>query len=269
MTVEQLLWCDSHCHFDFAVFDNDREAHWQWLQQLGLRALVIPGVSRSQGAKLASLCANKPWFYAQGLHPYFIGQHKPSDLLWLEQQLQQDAHIIAVGEIGLDKVIVTNNDDLTKQLHFFTAQAQLAKRFAKPLILHVRGKHDEAWSVLQRMGFDCGGVVHAFSGSMQQAKKWLDLGFKLGVGGAMTHSRAIKLRRTIDSLPLSAWLLETDSPDMKSAFWRDEAHSPAAIPLLANCLAAIKKCNLADIAIAQQQEIRTIWPAINQAFQCI
>lgn len=135
------------------------------------------------------------------------------------------------------------------------------------MILHIRGMHDEACSYLRQKRFTHGGIVHAFSGSEQQAKAWLDLGFKLGIGGAMTHPRAHKLRRTIRAIPLEAWLLETDSPDMKSAFWAGKHNSPRAIPLLAACLAALKDRTLADIALAQQLEIVAFWPSLQVAFE--
>ena len=266
MTDSPLFWCDSHCHFDFPVFQSQRDQHWQWLQQLGLRALVIPAVARQQGEQLSQLCAGKPWFYAQGLHPYFMPEHQPSDLDWLERQMQQDAAIVALGEIGLDKVVAQQQHNLPQQWSFFSAQVALAQQYKKPLILHIRALHDEACHYLRGQNFTYGGVVHAFSGSMQQAKSWLDLGFKLGVGGAFTHNRAIKLRRTLSALPLEALLLETDSPDMLSAFWRGPTHSPAAIPLIAAALATLQGCDLATLAAQQQQQITRLWPALSAAF---
>lgn len=260
-----LTWIDSHCHFDFAVFDEWREQHWQWLTSLGLAALIIPGVSRQQGQQLPVLCMDKPWFYGQGLHPYFLPQHRLDDLDWLERCLQNDQQILAIGEIGLDKILAYEDEaKLSLQRQYFALQVELAIQYKKPLILHIRGMHDEAASFLRHKGFSHGGVVHAFSGSVQQAKAWLDLGFRLGIGGAMTHPRAQKLRKTISTLPLQAWLLETDSPDMPSAFWKNPPHSPAAIPCLAAILASLHKKTLAEIAIAQQQELLALWPEMSR-----
>lgn len=255
-------WFDSHCHFDFSQFDQNREQHWQWLQQLGLAGLLIPGVTRQQNQQLAQFCQNRPWFYALGLHPYFIEQHQLHDIDWLQQQLATDLNILAVGEVGLDKTANTNEQQLAKQRQIFSMQVELAMQYQKPLILHVRGLHDEVASFLRHKKFAYGGMVHAFSGSEQQAKAWLDLGFKLGIGGAMTHPRAQKLRHTVAALPLDAWLLETDSPDMRSAFWRPDHHSPAAIPCLAAILAALHKTTLAEVSVRQQRNIFTLWPQI-------
>lgn len=266
MPTTQLSWFDSHCHFDFDAFNNNREEQWQLAQTAGVKGLIIPGVSRQQGQHLAEFCQNKPWFYAQGLHPYFIEQHQLTDVDWLEQQLKKDTNIIAVGEIGLDKLLATTEQLRLLQQQYFTSQAELAQQYKKKLILHVRGMHDEACSFLRQTGFSQGGIVHAFSGSEQQGKAWLDLGFKLGIGGAMTHPRAHKLRRTIGALPLNAFLLETDSPDMKAAFWGPTHNSPAAIVFLAACLAALKKVRLADLALAQQLEIVAFWANVQLVF---
>lgn len=267
MPATQLSWFDSHCHFDFEVFDSDRGQHWQQATREGLCGLIIPGISRQQGQKLASLCAQKPWFYAQGLHPYFLDQHQTADIDWLEKQLTTDNNVIAVGEIGLDKQLAKTEFQLAQQQQYFYSQVELAQQYSKKLILHVRGMHDEACSYLRQKRFTYGGIVHAFSGSEQQAKAWLDLGFKLGIGGAMTHPRAQKLRRTVRAIPLEAWLLETDSPDMKPAFWAAKYNSPRATPLLAACLAAIKDKTLADIALAQQLELIELWPSMRGVFE--
>lgn len=267
MFTAEFAWFDSHCHFDFDAFANDRLTQWQLACKLGVKGLIIPGVSRSQGQHLAGFCQGKPWFYAQGLHPYFLAQHQVSDIDWLEQQLNTDSNIIALGEIGLDKVMAKTEQQRALQQQYFAAQVELAKQYNKKVILHVRGMHDQACSYLRQQRFENGGVVHAFSGSEQQAKAWIDLGFKLGIGGAMTHPRAHKLRRTIRAVPVSAWLLETDSPDMKAAFWAQAHNSPVAIVLLAACLASLKKVSLAELSSIQKLEVTRLWPSIKAAFE--
>lgn len=267
MFTTELAWFDSHCHFDFEAFTDNRTEQWQLAQKAGVRGLVIPGVSRQQGLGLKQFCQNKPWFYAQGLHPYFLEQHQAADIEWLEQQLKTDFHIIALGEIGLDKILAKTEQQRLLQQQCFYPQVELAQQYNKKLILHIRGMHDEACSYLRQKRFTHGGIVHAFSGSEQQAKAWLDLGFKLGIGGAMTHPRAHKLRRTIRAIPLNAWLLETDSPDMKPAFWAQTYNSPAAIVFLAACLASLKNVKLAELAMAQKLELTALWPRIKAAFE--
>ena len=240
-------WFDSHCHFDFAAFDADREALWQSAQQAGCCGLLIPGISRQQGQALAGFCAGKPWFYAQGLHPYFLTQHRQADIDWLDQALT-DPGVVAVGEVGLDRILATTDEILEQQWHWFRLQVELAEAHRLPLILHIRGMHDEAASWLRRRRFTHGGMVHAFSGSGQQAAKWIELGFALGIGGALTHPRAHKLRRTVAALPHSSILLETDSPDMTPVFWGAERNDPRTVPLIAAIVARLQGRLLAEVS---------------------
>ncbi|MDK2778601.1 MAG: TatD family hydrolase [Pseudomonadota bacterium] len=262
MNEHPLHWFDSHCHFDFPVFDPDREQVWQQAQQAGVRGLLIPGISREQGQRLPAFCHNRPWFYAFGLHPYFLDQHQPQDEDWLAAALQRDAPV-AVGEIGLDRVLADTGERLQQQWHWFRLQVALADDAGLPLILHIRGMHDEAASFLRRQRFTAGGMVHAFSGSEQQAKAWLDLGFALGVGGAMTHPRATRLRRTLAALPVESLLLETDSPDMAPAFWAESRNSPLALPVTAVMLAALKGLDPAQLASAQAVTLRQTFPRLS------
>lgn len=223
---------------------------------------MIPGISRKQGQLLPELCRERPWLYAQGLHPYFQAEHQTQDLDWLETQLHQDAHLCALGEIGLDLPCAKAQHNAAEQWHFFSAQVQLAQAYRQPLILHIRGYHDQACAYLRQQQFTQGGIVHAFSGSAQQAKAWLDCGFKLGLGGVVSQPSAQRLRTLVQALPLESWLLETDSPDMKAAFWNAAPHSPAAIPLLAAILAALKNIKLAAVATSQQQQLQQLWPTM-------
>lgn len=256
-------WFDSHCHFDFACLDDERDEQWALAQRLGVRGLLVPGVQRSQCEQLAVFCRQRPFYYALGLHPYFIAQHQQDDLNWLEQTLQDQLpgqKLVALGETGLDWVLATDATQREEQWFWFRAQVALAQKYQLPLVLHIRGAHDEAVSYLRQQQFPCGGMVHAFSGSEQQGRAWRKLGFRLGIGGAMSHPRAHKLRRTVASLPLDCWLLETDSPDMKPAFWGPDNNSPASIPLLAAILASHHHLSLPVLAVQLEQNLRQTFP---------
>ncbi|GAA6144078.1 TatD family hydrolase [Thalassolituus maritimus] len=240
-----LSWFDAHCHFDFDVFDGQRDEHWTLAQAAGVSGILIPGVSRSQSDTLAEVlpqCWNR--HRLAGLHPYWWDQHQPDDLEWLAQSLV-DYDSVALGEAGMDAHLgKSSRVSKEEQWHWFLPQVELAETLKLPLVLHVRGMHDEVSAELKRRRFSHGGLVHAFSGSQQQGERWLDLGFVLGVGGAMTHPGATRLRRTLRSLPSEAFLLETDAPDMKPAFCGSEFNTPAMIPFYGAILATLKMCTL-------------------------
>jgi len=260
-------WFDSHCHFDFEAFDSQRETIWQQAQQAGVAGLLIPGVSLRQSARLAEFCSGKPWFYAFGLHPYFHEQHQADDVQVLRQLV--DSHKpLAIGEIGLDWTLAKRSADPTQQRQLqwqlFEQQVMLAEQTNLPLILHIRGAHDEAASWLKKRGFSGAGIVHAFSGSVQQGQRWLELGFKLGIGGAMTFPRANKLRTTIKTLPLSSWLLETDAPDMRPAFLSSQAvNSPLSIPLYGQLLASLTGRNTTAVQQQCRDNLVDVFPRLS------
>ena len=258
---EKLVWVDSHCHFDFPQWQAKRDEHWQLAQTLGVQSLIVPGTTIEQNQQVTQFCTDTPWQFALGLHPYFLAQHHTDDLIALEGLLSA-SEAIAVGEIGLDWVLAKQADDpdaaRAQQWQWFESQVMMAERYQLPVILHIRGCHDQAASWLRRRRFSFGGIVHAFSGSEQQAKAWLDLGFKLGIGGAMTFPRANKLRKTIASLPLSAWVLETDAPDMRPAFFRQGVSSPVAIPLYGAILAALKNTSIQAVSTQTLSNLKSV-----------
>ena len=254
-------WIDSHCHFDFNAFDEDRESHWQFLQHWGCAGLLIPGVMEQDWRNLISLCTDKPWAYALGLHPYFIDQHKATDLGQLALACQVNDPV-AIGEFGLDFVL----PDVTfaAQIELCQQQFKLAQELQLPVILHVRKAYDEIAAMIRRLGFSHGGIIHAFSGSTQQGQALIKLGFKLGIGGALSHTRATKLRKTVSLLPLDAIVLETDSPDMKPAFLSGCRNSPISLLLLAQIVASVKQCSLDQVIFASNNNTLNVIPKLKR-----
>lgn len=154
-----------------------------------------------------------------------------SSLALLEALLQQYApKICAVGEIGLDFAIDPLSFDPQQQ--FFSAQLRLATEFSKPVVLHHRKSMVQLLAELKRQKFQQGGILHAFSGSPEQGQAFVDLGFKLGIGGTITYSRAVKTRRTISQLPLNCFVLETDAPAMPLAGYQGQINSPKQLALV-------------------------------------
>jgi TatD DNase family protein len=142
----------------------------------------------------------------------------------------------------------------------------LAQSLQLPVILHVRKSYDEIAAMVRRLGFKQGGVVHAFSGSEQQGLALIKLGFLLGIGGAISHSRAIKLRKTVTQLPLESLVLETDSPDMKPAFLNGPRNSPVSILLLAQIVASLKQCSLDEVILSSNNNLLTLMPNLKELF---
>ena len=207
---------DSHCHLDFPAFDTIFEQELMACQAVGMRGIIVPGVSKATWGRLAEKTKGSDMlFAAYGLHPYFIEEHGRGDVQALGDFLRQH-QAVAVGEFGLDYYDETL--DKPEQQFYFEAQLDLAAQLSLPVILHVRKAHDPVLKALRRARLPRAGAIHAFSGSEQQARQYVELGFKLGFGGALSYARAARLRRLVTHLPLASLLLETDAPDMPPSF---------------------------------------------------
>ena len=217
------------------------------LEQKGLTAFVIPGVKKASWRALIQLCEKyDDAYYALGLHPMFIREHQLDDVQALQICIES-SQPIAVGEIGLDFYDRSLEPD--KQLNLFEKQLKLACEVELPVILHVRKAHEEVLACLKKYPVN-GGIVHAFNGSLQQAKRYMAYDFKFGFGGMLTYVRSSKLRKLAKELPLESIVLETDSPDMTVEAHRGERNSPEFLP---DCLAALADvCELPMAEVAEQ-----------------
>ena len=229
---------DSHCHLDFAAFELDRQQVIDTCTQLGVEAILIPGVEASAWQQQLQLVQSSSYLHAAlGLHPYFLKSFQPQYIQQLEQLLTTES-VVAIGEIGLDFAI-----DIEPQLQqqVFVQQLELAQQFELPVIVHHRQSHNELIRLLKQYPLVRGGVIHAFSGSLQIAQEYIRLGFKLGVGGGITYERAKKMRKVFQQLPLEHLLLETDAPDMPISGYQGQRNTPERLPLILQQLADLRQ----------------------------
>lgn len=231
---------DSHCHLDFSAFDSDRDSVVANAHANHVQAIAVPGVSRMQSVDERWLAdVNDIAIYRSfGLHPYFVEGHCESDIDWLERQLQQYPQA-AVGEIGLDATC----PQYDLQYRLFCQQVELACRYQRPLILHHRKTQAELLRVIKPLRSklpEISGVIHAFSGSVEQANEWVRLGFMLGVGGTITYSRAHKTRTAIAQVDMNHIVLETDAPDMPVAGYQGQRNEPKHIISILRQLALLR-----------------------------
>jgi TatD DNase family protein len=270
-------WIDTHCHLDAAEFDADRDAVRQLARNLGVEKCVIPAVMASHFDEVRLLAHRHADAYALGIHPLYTPQAEDKDLATLDAHLhahRDDPRLVAVGEIGLDGFVpeINTPEAFAKQTHFFEAQLQIAQRHQLPVILHVRRSADGLLKGLRQFPV-AGGIAHAFNGSLQQAKMFIEMGFKLGFGGAMTYDRATKLRALATELPLSALVLETDAPDIPPHWMYTTAedrekgkaqgrNSPAELPRIASDLAELRGISLEELAAATSANARQALPRL-------
>ena len=232
---------DTHTHLDFPDFDADRQALMTESRALGVRRMVVLGVYQGNWQRVWDLVqGDRDLHAAFGLHPVYLDEHRPEDLRELAEWLTRLAghrQLCAVGEIGLDYFIETL--DRERQQTLFDAQLQLAADFNLPALIHVRRSHAAVIATLKRFKLKRAGIIHAFAGSKEEAREYIRLGFKLGLGGAATWPQALRMHRVLAELPLESVVLETDSPDMAPAMFPGQRNSPAHLPAICSALAAI------------------------------
>ena len=263
------MWIDSHCHLDASEFDADRDAVRHGARLAGVGHCVIPAVAASNWQLVRNLAHQFHDSYCLGIHPLFVDRASEDDLVSLDKEIQQhitDERLLAIGEIGLDFFVpaFTQSPLREKQEFFYRRQLQLAAQFELPVVLHVRRSADRLLKYLRDVRPPSGrwsGIAHAFNGSEVQAQAFIDLGFKLGFGGAVTFERALQLRHLATSLPLSALVLETDAPDIAphwlyaTALMRSQGtpqgrNSPAQIPRIAEVIAQLRGISVEELKAA-------------------
>lgn len=251
---------DTHTHLDFPDFDADRQALLAASRAVGVRRIVVLGVYQANWQRVWELVQSDPDLHAAfGLHPVYLDDHRPEHLNELGEWLTRLAghrQLCAVGEIGLDYFIETLDRD--RQQALFEAQLQLAADFNLPALIHVRRSHAAVIATLKRFRLKRAGIIHAFAGSQEEAREYIKLGFKLGLGGAATWPQALRMHRVLAQLPLESVVLETDSPDMAPAMFPGQRNSPTHLPAICTALAqwmAISPDQLAAASTANSCEL--------------
>ncbi|WP_163557092.1 TatD family hydrolase [Halomonas sp. NO4] len=228
---------DAHCHLDFPDFDADREAVLERARATGVGHYVVPGTTRARWPGVLALGARADVSVCLGLHPCFMDEHGEGDAEALASMLDEHPEVQALGECGIDARFEETLDD---QWALFNAQLRLAKSRQLPAVIHCVHANDQVSKRLRQLDLPAGGLIHAFAGSPDQAWKFLDLGFVVGLGGAVTYERAQRLWRAVKRLPEDGFVLETDSPDMPLCGYQGQRNEPARITEVCRVVAKLR-----------------------------
>jgi len=271
---------DSHCHLDFKEFSSNLPELIRACFEQNIHQIIIPSVSPNNWEKVLNLVTSPHTqpaiesnqklestseqqcnlFACLGIHPWYLNELDEKHLNALSNIIGINKnHIIAIGETGIDGTIARDHDNLAKQITFFDFQLNLAKQYKLPVIVHHRRSHEHIVPRLKQHKLEHGGIIHAFSGSYQQAKAYIDLGFKLGIGGTITYERAKKTINAIKRLPLDSLVLETDAPSMPLSGFQGEPNSPLRLIDVVECLAEIRAENKEVIIQTIEQNIQSLF----------
>jgi len=270
------VFIDTHCHLDAPEFGAEMPLIRARAAERGVALCVIPAVAAFNFATVRELAHVQSDAYALGIHPLCTGNAQEADLEALDAELSTrrgDPRLVAVGEIGLDYFV--DGLDSDKQQHFFHTQLQLARKHELPVLIHVRRSVDKVLKHLRQTagGKPWRGIAHAFNGSEQQAKACIDIGLKLGFGGAVTFDRALQLRRLAATLPLESMVMETDAPDIQPHWiYRTQAqraageaqgrNEPGELPRIAEVVAQLRGIGVDELAEATTRNALEAMPRL-------
>ena len=238
---------DTHTHLYLEQFDEDRAAMMQRAIDKGVERMLLPGIDSSHIASMLELekAFPKNCFAMMGLHPCSVKEDYANELKIVEHYLQ-NRNYIAVGEIGLD--YYWDKTFIEEQKYAFKLQMEWAKKYKLPISIHCRESMDDAIELVEgAKTVDLNGVFHCFGGTLEQAKRIIDMGFYLGIGGVLTYKKS-GLDQVLKHIDLQHIVLETDAPYLSPVPFRGKRNESAYISDIAQKLAEIKGVNINEVA---------------------
>jgi TatD DNase family protein len=233
---------DTHTHLFLSEFDGDRELIFNLFEDNSIEAIISVGYNYESSKASAIMSYSKGNVYASvGIHPH---DSKDCTIDKIEELLKMDK-VVAIGEIGLD--YYRNLSPKEDQINCFERQLDLYFKYKKPLILHIRDAYSDAYKILKKHSNNYEGVVHAFDSDFKTAKKFLELGFHIGIGGMVTYKKKDYLREAVKNIPISKILLETDCPYLSPVPVRGKRNEPANLKYVIETISIVKKINQSEV----------------------
>jgi TatD DNase family protein len=252
---------DSHAHLDFADFEPDRDAVLARAREAGVSTILAIGSAAGPEKLDAAIpfAEQHSWIYATvGVHPHEARLATPRHLLEAEAYAGH-LRVIAWGEIGLDYHYDHSPRDVQQRI--FREQLAIALRIKKPIIIHCREAWADCLAILEEdwRGSGLGGIFHCFSGTSEDARHGLEMGFRISFACNITYPKSQPLRDVARELPLDALLLETDSPFLSPQGRRGKRNEPAHVVEVARMLATVRDLALEDVAFRTAENFRTLF----------
>jgi TatD DNase family protein len=249
---------DTHTHLFLPEFDEDRDQVVQNAIRNNVDKLLLPNVDNQSIASLLALCKKFPnnCYPMIGLHPTSGKENFQSDLLILDELLKNEK-FIAIGETGID--LYWDKTFFIQQQEAFVYQINLAKKNKLPIVIHARDSFNEIFDIMQsHIDHNLKGVFHAFTGNLQQANQIIEWGFKIGIGGIVTFKNS-GLDKIVEQIDLNHIVLESDSPYLAPVPHRGKRNESAYIVGIAEKIAQVKNCSLAEVAEITTQNAITLF----------
>ena len=231
---------DTHVHYDDEAFNADREAILSGLSSRNIGHVVNIGVDIPTSEYSLQLAEKYDCIYAAiGFHPSEVKEMSESDIDWLRAHC--NPKVVAIGEIGLDYHWSESEEENQNQQRWFRRQIALAKEVGLPIVVHSREAAADTMAIIkEENAADCGGIIHCYSYSAEQAKEYVSMGFYIGVGGVITFKNARRLIETVEAIPLERIVLETDCPYLAPEPYRGKRNDSTLLPYVVKKVAELK-----------------------------
>lgn len=236
---------DTHVHLNDPIYKQDLEQVITNALNDNIKIMLVVGYDLETSKKAIELANQYPFIYASvGIHPSESLTQYDKDLKELETLIT--SKVIAIGEIGLDYHY--DNIDKNKQKDLFIKQIKLASKYKLPIIIHSRDACLDTYNILKEYQKEYQkGIMHCYSYSLEMAHEFINLGFKLGIGGVLTYKNAKELKRVIENTSLEHLVLETDAPYLTPTPFRGKRNEPRYVKYVAQELAKIKNISISEI----------------------
>jgi TatD DNase family protein len=251
-------WIDTHAHLYGEEFSADRTAMVERALAAGVSRLYLPNIDSTSIEGMLALEAQFPdsCFAMMGVHPCYINENVEQELSVVRKWLAERP-FKAIGEIGLDFYWDTTYRE--QQYHAFRSQLELAREYNLPVAIHSRESTRECIDEVKALQDGrLSGVFHCFSGTLEEAKEIIDLGFYLGIGGVVTFKKS-GLDKILEDIDLQYVVLETDAPYLAPVPYRGKRNESAYIPLIGEKIADVKNLKIADVATMTTNNARKLF----------
>ncbi len=247
-----MIFVDTHTHLFSTEFSGDVDEVVLRAINADVKYLFLPNIDYETIAPLTVLCKRWPnnCFPLVGLHPCHVKEHFSQELQNIRNTFGEQK-IYGIGEIGLDLYWDKTFFQLQKQA--FIEQLNWAVEINLPVVIHSRNAVDEVLELISEPFYEkLSGIMHCFSGTIEQANKAIDNGFIIGLGGVITYAKS-GMESLVKEVPLNKIVIETDSPYLTPAPFRGKRNESSYIPYIAKRIADIKSISIEEVATITSQ----------------
>lgn len=249
---------DSHAHLYSERFDRDRDKIIRELKSEGIELVILPGTSIESSRKAVELAKKYNNLYATvGIHPNNVDE-MDSNTIEALRQLASNSKVVGIGECGLDYHYDYCPKDL--QMKWFRDQIRLAKELRLPIVVHDREANIDTYNMLkEEHDSNLTGVLHCYSGDVELAKKYVDMGFYISIAGPVTYRSAAKLKEVARDIPLEYLLIETDAPCLTPSEVGRKRNEPFYVRYVAGTIAELKKIPFEKVEVQTNKNAKKIF----------